>query len=95
MADPASWYLIERDWEVVGRDGEELGKVEETVGDSTHDIFDGLTVGTGLLSTPRYVPSELVGEIVEGRVALTIGKERFERLDEYREPPSTEQVETP
>jgi len=95
MADPVSWYLIERDWEVVGSDGEELGKVEETVGDSTHDIFDGLTVGTGLLSTPRYVPSELVGEIVGGRVALTIGKERFERLDEYREPPSTEQVETP
>ena len=95
MADPVSWYLIERDWEVVGSDGEELGKVEETVGDSTHDIFDGLTVGTGLLSTPRYVPSELVGEIVDGRVALTIGKERFERLDEYREPPSTEQVETP
>ena len=95
MADPVSWYLIERDWEVVGSDGEELGKVEETVGDSTHDIFDGLTVGTGLLSTPRYVPSELVGEIVEGRVALTIGKERFERLDENREPPSTEQVETP
>jgi hypothetical protein len=95
MADPVSWYLIERDWEVVGSDGEELGKVEETVGDSTHDIFDGLTVGTGLLSTPRYVPSELVGEIVEGRVALTIGKERFERLDEYREPPSAEQVETP
>src|SRR4029078_9699036 len=93
VADPVSWYLIEQGWEVVGSDGEELGKIEETVGDSTHDIFDGLTVGTGLRSKPRYVPAELVGEIVEGRVTLTIDKDRFERLDEYREPPATEQVE--
>ena len=95
MADPVSWYLIEQGWEVVGSDGEAIGKVEETVGDSTHDIFDGLTVGTGLLSRPRYVPAELVGEIVEGRVALTIDKERFERLDEYQEPPTTEEIEAP
>ena len=95
MADPVSWYLIEQGWEVVGSDGEAIGKVEETVGDSTHDIFDGLTVGIGLLSRPRYVPAELVGEIVEGRVALTIDKQRFEHLDEYHEPPTTEEIEAP
>jgi hypothetical protein len=92
MADPVSWYLIERGWEVVGSDGEVLGKVEETVGDSTLDIFDGLTVATGLLGKARYVPAELVGEIVEGRVTLTIDKEGFERLDHYREPPPTEEI---
>jgi hypothetical protein len=92
MADPVSWFLIERGWQVVGSDGNELGTIEETVGDSARDIFDGLTVGTGLLSKPRYVPAELVGEIVEGRVALTIGQDEFERLDEYREPPPTENV---
>ena len=95
MADPVSWYLIEQGWAVAGSDGEELGKIEETVGDSARDIFDGLTVGTGLLSKPRYVPAELVREIVEGRVTLTIDKERFERLDEYREPPATGQIEAP
>jgi hypothetical protein len=93
MADPVSWYLIEQGWEVVGSDGEKLGKVEETVGDSSLDIFDGITVSTGLLSKPRYVPAELVGEIVEGRVTLTIDKDRFEALEEYQEPPPTEQVE--
>lgn len=92
MADPVSWFLIERGWQVVGCDGSELGTIEETVGDSARDIFDGLTVGTGLLSKPRYVPAELVGEIVEGRVAITIGKDEFERLNEYREPPPTENV---
>jgi hypothetical protein len=87
--------VIERGWEVVGSDGETLGKVEETVGDSTRDIFDGLTVATGLLGKARYVPAELVGEIVEGRVTLTIDRERFKRLDDYKEPPPTEQVEAP
>jgi hypothetical protein len=95
MADPVSWYLIEQGWEVVGSDGEAIGKVEETVGDSTHDIFDGLTVGTGLLSRPRYVAAELVGGIVEGRITLTIDHEEFERLDHYQEPPPTEEVEPP
>ena len=93
MSDPVSWYVIEQGWEVVGSDGERLGTIEETVGDSSRDIFDGLTVGTGLLSKPRYVPAELVGEIVEGRVALTIDKVRFEKLDEYDPPQATEQVE--
>jgi hypothetical protein len=94
MADPVSWFVIERGWEVVGRDGEQLGKIEETVGDSTHDIFDGLTVGTGLLSRPRYVPAERVAEIVEGTVRLDLGKDEFERLDAYEEPPPTERLET-
>lgn len=95
MADPVSWYLIERGWEVVGNDGKTLGKVEETVGDSTLDIFDGLTVAHGLLGKAKYVPAEQVGEIVEGRVTLTIDKEAFERLGEYQEPPPTEEVEAP
>jgi len=93
VSEPASWLTVERGWKVEGPDGAELGKVEETVGDSTRDIFDGLTVGTGLLSRPRYVPAEVVGEIVEGRVALTIDSEAFERLDHYNEPPTTEEIE--
>jgi hypothetical protein len=48
-------------------------------------------VGTGLLHRPRYVPAELVSEIVEGRITLSIGKDEFERLDEYVEPPSSDE----
>ena len=91
MPDPVSWYLIEQGWEVVGSDGEPIGKVEETVGDSTHDIFDGLTVGTGLLSKPRYVAAELVGEIVEGRVTLTTTRDA-RAARRVPEPPAAEQV---
>jgi hypothetical protein len=92
VADPVSWFVIEAGWQVVGSDGSKLGTVEETLGDSTRDIFDGLTVGTGLLSKPRYVPAELVDEIVEGTVRLSVGKDRFERLEGYREPPGHETI---
>ena len=92
MAEPVAWSLIEKHWAVVGSNGEELGKVEEVLGDTSHDIFSGLTVGTGLLHRPRYVPAELVSEIVEGRVTLSIGKEEFERLEAYVEPASPEET---
>lgn len=83
MADPVSWFVIERGWEVLGSDESKLGTVEEVLGDPEHDIFDGLSVATGVLGKPRYVPAELVQEIVEGSVHLSIGQDEGERLDEY------------
>ena len=86
MADPVSWFVIERGWEVLGSDESKLGTVEEVLGDPEHDIFDGLSVATGMLGKPRYVPAELVQEIVEGSVHLSIGQDEGERLDEYDAP---------
>ena len=71
-ADPVSWLMIERGLAVVGRDGGDLGRVAEVVGDSGSDIFNGLSVSHGLLRSKRYVPSERVGTIVEGRVELDL-----------------------
>ena len=34
-----------------------------------------------------------MAEIVEGEVRLSIGKDEFERLDEYEEPPPTKQIQ--
>lgn len=92
MSDPVSWLVIEPGWRVVDRDGEEIGKVEETVGDSSRDIFNGLTLGTGLLRKGRYVPAEKVAEITDGQVRLAIGREEAERLGEYEEPPPSERI---
>jgi uncharacterized protein YrrD len=92
MADPVSWLLIEQGWDVVDSAGEDVGKVEEVVGDSTRDIFNGLTLATGLFARGQYVPAEQVGEIVEGRVQLSLSKDEVERLPEYTEPPPTEQI---
>lgn len=93
MAEPVSWFLIEKHWKVVGADGEEIGKVEEAVGDSSRDIFSGLTVGSGILHKAHFVPAELVAEIVDGEVRLSIGKNEFVLLDEYEEPPPTKQIQ--
>ena len=90
--DPVSWLLIEHGWNVVGPAGEELGSVAEVVGDTGKDIFNGLSVAAGLLRRPRYVPSEQVARIVEGRVELTMGQAEFDRLDDYDEPSKSEEV---
>jgi hypothetical protein len=89
----ASWLTIERGWTVEGSNGEELGKVEETVGDSTRDIFNGLTVASGLFSRARYVPAERVAEIRPECVRLSIGPEEFEKLEQYEDPPPSGQIQ--
>ncbi len=92
MADPVSWLVIERGWDVVDSSGEEVGKVEEVVGDSTRDIFNGITLATGLFARGQYVPAERVGEITDGRVELTISKAEAEQLPPYDEPPPSERI---
>jgi len=87
MSDPVSWFLIEAGWTVVAPDGREIGKVEEVVGDTGEDIFNGLAVSTGLTHRPRYVPSEQVQEITEGRVRLAVTADELHRLGEFQEPP--------
>lgn len=83
MADPVSWFVIERGWAVVDRGGEELGTVEEVLGDEDTDIFNGLAVTHGLVSRPRYVPAERVRSIHEGTVELDLDRAAFEQLGEH------------
>jgi hypothetical protein len=92
QGDPVSWFLIEPGWKVVDAAGEEIGSVDEVVGDSSDDIFNGLSVSMSLLGRPRYVPSEEVAEITEGRVQLSLSKDAVERLGEFEEPPTTAEV---
>ena len=90
--DPVSWFLIEPGWKVVDAGGEEVGSVDEVVGDSSDDIFNGLSVSTSLLGRPRYVPSEQVGSITEGRIQLTPSKAEVEGLGEDEEPPTSAEI---
>jgi hypothetical protein len=92
MADPVSWFVIERGWKVVDADGEQVGTVDEVVGDSSDDIFNGLAVSTRLFGQPRYVPAEDVRRIVEGSVQLALTKDEIGRLDEFEEPPTSAEI---
>jgi PRC-barrel domain len=87
-----SWLVIEKGWAVVAADGTEIGKVHEVVGDEGEDIFDGLAVSSGLLGKPRYVAAERVKRIIEGRIELDLSGSEAERLDEYEEPPPSEEI---
>lgn len=89
MADLVAWTLIEHGWAVIDPDGTEIAKVVEITGDHNADIFDGLAVGGGVLSEERYVPSEQVGEIVDGAVHITV---RADDLEKYTEPPPEERI---
>jgi hypothetical protein len=86
MPDPIAWVVLEPGHKVVDTDGEDVGQVEEILGDTVADIFDGLTISTGLLGKPKYLPSELVGPIDTDAVHLTISKADAERLEEYTPP---------
>jgi uncharacterized protein YrrD len=91
MADPVSWLVVEPGWAVVGRDGTEVGKVEEIIGDSGEDIFNGLSVSSGVLGKPKYVPAERVTSIVEGEVRLDLPAEAIEHLDDHEQQPPSAQ----
>jgi len=93
MTTPVSWLLIEPGWRVETADGTEIGRVEEVTGDSGADVFDGLSIATSMLAHPKYVPSEQVGEIVDGRVRLKMDRAAFDSLGEFKEPPEQEQIE--
>ena len=80
--------MVEQGWSVVAADGSDVGRVDEVVGDLDADIFTGLKVLTGLLATPKYVPSEQVGDIVEGTVALRIAGDAVEHLRDWSDTPA-------
>ena len=71
MADPVSWFLIEPGWQVADAAGTHVGTVSEIRGDENEDIFDGLIVAVSAVDK-KYVPSEVVGPITEGRIELTV-----------------------
>jgi hypothetical protein len=87
-APPVSWLLIEPGWKVLDADGEHVGQVEQVVGD--RDIFSGVAVSAGLLGKPRFAPADLVEEITEGSIRLSVSGDAVDRLDEYEPaPPET------
>lgn len=87
-SDPVSWLVVEPGWDVHASDGSEVGTVESVVGDEGTGIFNGLAVTGGLLRPTKYVPSERVSEIVEGRVTIAVGPDEFAELDDYGDLPN-------
>jgi Uncharacterized protein conserved in bacteria (DUF2171) len=93
--DPVSWLMIQQGWKVVDAAGAEIGRVEEVVGDTGVDIFNGLSISTGLLGGRRYVPAEAVRAITEGHVQLQLSGDEVKGLRSYEQPPPSEEILPP
>ena len=79
-----SWLALEKGTPAFGSDGEEIGKVAEVLGDREKDIFSGVAVRPGLLSTKRFVPADLIEDITTDGLTLAMPSTEAEsRLDPY------------
>ena len=77
---PVSWMTLSEGTDVVGSDGSDLGKVTSVVADIEKDIFSGIEFRSGFLSSTTYAPADLVSEITEDRVTLSITRDEAEDL---------------
>lgn len=62
-------------------------RVAQTEGDKSDDIFDGLAVESGDPAQLRFVPGEIVGQILPGKVTLKIGSADLGTLEPFQPPP--------
>ena len=84
MSDqPISWMTLSKGTRVVASDGEEIGKVETVVADQEKDIFSGLAIAAGLFDKDRFVPADLVTEITEHAVQVSLTSQEAENLEPY------------
>ena len=79
-SQPVSWMTLSEGTDVVGSDGSALGKVTSVVADLEKDIFSGIEFRSGFLSSTTYAPADLVSEITEDRVTLSITRDEAEDL---------------
>lgn len=79
MSEPVSWLLIRRGWQVVASDGTVLGHIGAVRGEPAKSIFNGIVVRVNS-APPRYIPSDLVSEIVSGQITLKLSAEEFEAV---------------
>ncbi len=83
--ETGSYLLITRGMAVQGTDGD-LGTVAEVVADPGVDVFRGIVLAHGLLSTKHaFVPAENVISVEHNKVSISLSKSEAEQLP----PPDT------
>jgi hypothetical protein len=93
MDASVSWLLIRPGWKVLSSDGREVGEVDEVTGDDTEDIFDGIALATSMMAKPRYVRADQIASIHQGSLRLSLTATEVERLGEYLDPATSEEIE--
>lgn len=68
---------------VLSSDGEEVGSIGEVVADRQKDIFSGVTISSGLLSTNRFAPAAIIEDMSPTSVTLSITAAQAAELEDY------------
>jgi uncharacterized protein YrrD len=76
---PIAWSVLSKGTPVYASDGAELGKVAEVVADEQKDIFSGIALNPGLFKDERFVPADLIYEMTDEAVRLSISAEQADR----------------
>ena len=80
---PTSWMTLEKGTTVLSSDGEELGSIAEVIADRQKDIFSGVTINSGLLSSNRFAPAAIIDEMSPTSVTLSITAAQAADLEDY------------
>ncbi len=78
-ATPIAWSVLAKGTPVLSSDGDELGKVANVIADEQKDIFSGISLKPGLFKDERFVPADLIDEMTDEAVRLSISAEQASR----------------
>ena len=81
---PVSWLVVEPGWRVESRDGVNVGTVAEVIGEPELDIFSGIALSTGFLSSQRLVEADAISEIRDGLIVLALDEGAVDHLPEHK-----------
>ena len=85
LGNPTSYFDLADGADVFASDGEKIGKVVRVFRDESVDIFDGIQVALLPLGRHVYVEAELVDEIYERGVVLTVDETAAQELSEPKD----------
>lgn len=78
---PLAWNAILENTPVYSSDGTDLGGLHEVLG--AEDIFHGLVVRSGPLSSDVFIPADHVGSITNRRIDVLLTDEEVRQLPPY------------
>lgn len=82
LGEPTSYFSLAEGVEVLASDGEKVGTVFRVFRDESVDIFDGLEIALLPLGRHVYAEADLVDEIYERGVVLSIDEVAAQELPE-------------
>lgn len=88
LGETASYLTLEKGARVIASDGEDVGAVEHVLADKDVDVFDGIVFDAQLGPGGwRFADAELVADVYERGVVLTVDAEAARALPEPTENP--------